>query len=89
MTFSFSCERVGDQCRLKTNHEYYARVQGQLAITGAAWCDFVVHTFAGMSIQRITFDHQFWNNISRRLRAYYFQHFINFALSECKQQHND
>jgi len=24
----FFCERVGDQCRLKTNHEYYAQVQG-------------------------------------------------------------
>ena len=33
------CERVGDQCCLKTNREYYAKVQGQIAITGAAWCD--------------------------------------------------
>ena len=30
------CERVGDQFRLKTNHEYYAQVQSQLAITGAS-----------------------------------------------------
>ena len=36
----FFCERVGDQCCLKTDHEYYAQVQGQMAISGAAWCDF-------------------------------------------------
>lgn len=56
LTQNFFCERVGDECGLNTNHEYYAQVQGQLAITGAAWCDFVVKTFKGMSIQRITFD---------------------------------
>ena len=85
----FFCERVGDQCILKSNHEYYAQVQGQLAITGAPWCDFVVYTFKGMSIQRITFDQEFWGRISQRLRAYYFQYFVNFALSEYKQQQND
>ena len=28
----FFCERVGDRCCLKTNHGYYAKVQGQMAI---------------------------------------------------------
>lgn len=85
----FFCRRVGDQCRLKTDHEYYAQVQGQLAITGAAWCDFVVYTFKGMLIQRITFDLEFWDNISQKLKAYYFQHFLTFAVSEYKGQHNE
>ena len=78
----FFCRRVGDQCCLKTEHEYYAQVQGQLAITGVAWCDFIVYTFKGMSIERITFDQQFWDNLSQKLEAYYFQHFISFAASE-------
>ena len=65
----FFCRRVGDQCCLKTDHEYYAQVQGQLAITGAAWCDFIVYTFKGMSIERITFDQQFWDNLSQKLEA--------------------
>ena len=85
----FFCERVGDQCWLKTDHEYYAQVQGQMAISGAAWCDFVVYTFKGMSIQRIPFDQQFWDNISDSLQAYYFQHFITFAVSEFKAQQNN
>ena len=71
------CERVGDQCRLKTNHEYYAQVQGQLAITGAAWCDFVVYTFKGMSIQRITFDQEFWDK--SKPQGILFSAFFNFC----------
>ena len=63
-TFRHSCERVGDQCCLKNNHDYYAQVQGQMAITGAASCDFVVYTLKGMPIQRIKFDQQFWENMS-------------------------
>lgn len=34
-------------------HQYYYQVQGQLGITGAKWCDFVVYTTQGISIQRI------------------------------------
>jgi len=60
-----------------------------LAITGASWCDFVVYTFKGMSIQRITFDQEFWDNISQSISGYYFPHFITFALAEFKQQGND
>ncbi|XP_078364151.1 uncharacterized protein LOC144648490 [Oculina patagonica] len=74
---------------LEITSNYYAQVQGQLAITGASWCDFVVYTFKGMSIQRITFDQQFWDNISQSLSGYYFRHFITFALAEFKQQDND
>lgn len=84
----FFRQRVGDQCCLKTEHEYYAQVQGQLAITGAAWCDFIVYMIKGMSIERITFDQQFWDKLSQKLEANYFQHFIYFAASEYKtQQH--
>ena len=65
----FFCHRLGEQCCLKTDHEYYAQVQGQLAITGAPWCDFVVYTFKGMSIQRITFDEHFWGNLRQKLES--------------------
>ena len=81
----FCCEHEGEQRRLKTNHECYAQVQGQLGITGASWCDFVVYTFKGMSIQRITFDQQFWDNISQSMSGYYFQHFITFGVAEFQQ----
>lgn len=31
----FFCERVGNMCKLKTTHAYYAQVQAQMGYTGA------------------------------------------------------
>ena len=36
----------GQLC-LPKSHHYYAQVQGELAILGLRWCDFVVYTPAG------------------------------------------
>ena len=47
---------------LRHNHPYYAQVQGQLAITGRKWCDFVLYTSKGLVIETIHFNEQFWNN---------------------------
>ena len=63
----FFCELVtqssGDQkVQLKRSHSYYCQVQGQMAITERAWCDFVVYTSKGIAIDRIAFDKLFWEN---------------------------
>lgn len=47
---------------LKRNHSYYSQIQGQLAITERKWCDFVIFTNKGISIERIQFDHAFWED---------------------------
>ena len=47
---------------LQTSHSYYAQVQGQMAIGGRPWCDFVVYTTVGISVQRLHFDAEFWHN---------------------------
>ena len=78
----FFCAKVDNHCCLKIDQEYYAQVQGQMAITGAAWCDFIVYTFKGMSIQRIVFDQHYWDTLKQKLQSYYFQNFISFAVSE-------
>ena len=31
-----------------------------MALTGAKWCDFVVYTSRGLSIERIHFDEELW-----------------------------
>ena len=37
----FFMEKTSDkECKLKVDHPYYAQVQGQVAVTGARWCDF-------------------------------------------------
>ncbi|XP_049522616.1 uncharacterized protein LOC125945088 [Dermacentor silvarum] len=54
---------------LKKDHPYYFQVQGQMAITGHAWCDFVIwieNDEAGepdfIHVQRIYFKRDFWEN---------------------------
>ena len=48
--------------KLKPTHIYYSQIQGQMAITERSWCDFIIYTEKGVSVQRIPFDAEFWNN---------------------------
>ena len=57
---NFPCEAEEDSVHLKTNHDYYYQVQGQLAILNLTWCDFVVWTVRDMHIERIYFNEKFW-----------------------------
>ena len=73
-------EKVDDtHCRLKRDHAYYAQVQGQMGVTGAQWCDFIVYTSKGMHVERIAFDPNYWRTLRNQLLQYYFEHFIKFA----------
>ena len=57
---------------LRTNHQYHAQVQGQMAIGGRPWCDFVVYTPKGINVQRIEFDKNYWeNSLLPKLTAFY------------------
>jgi len=57
--------------KLKHNHKYYHQVQGQLALTGLEWCDFVIWTLGGISVERIYFDADHWENLKSKLVYYY------------------
>lgn len=61
---------------LKHDHEYYHQVQGQMAITGAQWCDFVIYTKAGIAVQRIPFNPQFWMSAACRLHSFFYSYFL-------------
>ena len=54
---------MNDIPKLKTCHEYYDQVQGQMALTVAKWCDFVVYTSLGLSIEQIEFDREHWKKL--------------------------
>ena len=56
---------------LKKSHQYYAQVQGQMAITKREWCDFVIYTDKGLSIERIHFDEHFWKDLLEKLIDFY------------------
>ena len=77
---NFFCEAVNGQW----NHAYYTQVQGQMGSTGASWCDFIVYTRKGISVERIPFDATYWASLQHKLSTYmyYFTHFIKTAASE-------
>ena len=79
---TFFLENVNGEPKLKRNHKYYTQVQGLMGVTGARWCDFVVYTSKGMSIERIPFDEEYWNTLKGTLKSYYFTHFLSKAARE-------
>lgn len=76
------CTFSNGKCKLKEDHAYYAQVQGQMGITGAKWCDFVVYTQKGMPIERIPFSSEHWQELEMKLVSYYYKHFISFAVDD-------
>ena len=59
---SLNTHTGGKKLELKRSHHYYFQIQGQLAITQRKWCDFVVYTNKGVSVERISFDSDLWEN---------------------------
>ena len=49
----------GKELHLKCTHQYYSQIQGQMAITERKWCDSIVYTNKGISVERIGFDSKF------------------------------
>jgi len=82
----FCAELVDGKPTLKRNHMYYHQVQGQLGVTRASWCDFVIYTSMGMNIERIEFDPLFWSTLAGNLKSYFFDHFLNAAALEFRKQ---
>jgi hypothetical protein len=50
---NFFCSIENDKLRLKRNHKYYFQVQMQLGICEKRFCDFIVWSPSGMSVERI------------------------------------
>jgi len=60
---SFCLACVNDGFQLKRTHNYYYQVTGQLALTGAQFCDFVVWTEVDLHIERIHLDRELWEDM--------------------------
>jgi len=65
---SFFCPEVNGKVFLKHDHDYYSQVQGQLGVCAASYCDFMLYTNNGLSIERMTFDVVFWRTLTEKLR---------------------
>ena len=66
-----------NQPRLKTTSNHYMQVQGQMAVAGLTWCDFVVYTNKSMLVERIQFDADLWHQMVDKLTAFYFGHLLS------------
>ncbi len=56
------CKKEDGRLILKRTHPYFSQVQGQMGIGGRKWCDFIVYAKEGISVERVNFDLQFWEN---------------------------
>ena len=63
--------RKNGKPKLKHTHNYYYQVQGQLAITGRLWCDFIIYTAKDICVERILFDSEFWSSMEAKLVDFY------------------
>ena len=51
----------------------------EIGVTRASWCDFIVYTKKGISVERIAFDPAYWAELRQKLASYYFAHFRKHA----------
>ena len=56
----FFCKLDNGQPKLVHSHPYYSQVQGQMGIGERSWCDFVIYTEKGISVERIPYNSEFW-----------------------------
>lgn len=72
LTPRFFCELQLQFAKLKNNHPYYAQIQGQMAVGQRPWCDFVVFTSVGLSVERVNFNEEYWQNaLLPKLETFY------------------
>lgn len=61
---------------------YYSQIQGTMALTGTALCDFVVWTEVDLVVVTIPFDAQYWTSLEPQLDKF----FTTFVVPELFQR---
>ena len=67
----FYLEHTDNGMKLLSTHQYYYQIQGQMAVCGYMYCDFVCWTTRGMHCERIEYDPTFFNSIKPKLDLYF------------------
>ena len=60
------------QIALNRGHDYYFQVTGQIALTGAEFCDFVVWTEVDIHYKRVLLDVHLWAEMKDKLAHFYY-----------------
>lgn len=71
---SFCLEASGNDYKLKFNHDYWYQVQGQLLVTGAPFCMFIVYTKTDLWHSKILPDIDAMEMLLNKLSKFYIQH---------------
>ncbi|RVE55568.1 hypothetical protein OJAV_G00234980 [Oryzias javanicus] len=65
---------------LKKTHKYYYQVQGQLAVSGLEWCDFITDTRTDLTVERI-FRDDMMNSVRPKLDQFYHEIYVDVYLN--------
>ena len=68
---NFFLHRVAEAMQLKSTHNYFIQIQGQMAICKKDYCDFVCWTSKGMHVERLAFDASVFSRIKPSLNHYF------------------
>ncbi|XP_041913151.1 uncharacterized protein LOC121678037 isoform X1 [Alosa sapidissima] len=71
---------IGGQAKLRRNHKYFWQVQGQLAITGLSWCDFITSTKTDLTVERIWLDETLIMEMKNKLDLLFFNTYMETYL---------
>lgn len=74
----FFLHHENENIKLKRADNYYYQVQGQLLVTGAPFCDFIVWSKEGSHIERILPDLDMHQDMLNRLAEFYINHAMDF-----------
>lgn len=72
---------LNGQAKLKESHKYYWQVQGELAVTGLSWCDFITNTKTDVTIERIWRDDRFIDLMKDKLDLFSFNTYMDVYLA--------
>lgn len=61
---------------LRKSHRYYWQMQGEMMVTGMAWCDFVVYTEDDILVQRIYRNQAMILSMKPKLDNFFFQYYL-------------
>lgn len=74
---NFCCVKDNQgKLRLKRNHKYYYQIQTQLALCELKFCDFVVWSPKGMSVERIFVNNDLWSYMYPQLEAFHREYLV-------------
>ncbi len=57
--------------QLNRDHPHYEQIQGQLGVSGYAWCDLYVYSEHGQHLERFTLDTNYWHYMVENLKLFY------------------